>query len=261
VITSRQNPKIQWVKTLQSRSRLRWEEQLFVVEGVRLAEEALASACELRLLLYTEELDARGQGMVAAAIEKGCPVEVVTSEVMRAASDTRSPQGLLLVVSIPNTPAPQALTFVLIADGIRDPGNLGTLLRTASAAGIETVFLPPGAVDLYSPKVVRSAMGAHFHLPVYLATWAEIESRLREYRMRVYLADARNGQVYSQVDWRPPLALIIGSEAEGASQSARIIPHTRVSIPMASTSESLNAAIAAAILLFEAVRQRGIVLS
>jgi TrmH family RNA methyltransferase len=148
------------------------------------------------------------------------------------------------------------LDFVFIPDAVRDPGNLGTMLRTAAAAGVGAVFLPPGVVDPFAPKVVRAAMGAHFRVPVYPLSWEEIHNHLNAYALRVYLAAAGAGQVYTQADFRSPLALIIGGEAEGAGQQARQLAAEYVHIPMSGDVESLNAAIAGAILMFEVVRQR-----
>ena len=151
-------------------------------------------------------------------------------------------------------PLPAALSFALVLDRIGDPGNLGALLRTADAAGLQAVFLAPGTVDAYNPKVVRSALGAQFHLPLAQATWEELAERLAG--LEVWLADVREGLPYHQVAWRSPSALIISSEAEGPSREALQFTSRRVTIPMPGRAESLNAAIAAGILIFEAARQR-----
>jgi TrmH family RNA methyltransferase len=146
------------------------------------------------------------------------------------------------------------LTFALVLDGLRDPGNLGTILRTADAAGVQAVFLAPGTVDAYNPKVVRAAMGAHFHVPLVAAGWTALAGRLRG--LSLWLAEARQGLAYDQVDWRQPSALIIGAEAAGPGDAARRLAPKQVSIPMPGQAESLNAAVAAGIILFEAARQR-----
>ena len=157
-------------------------------------------------------------------------------------------------------PLPAALDFVFIPDGVRDPGNLGSMLRSALAAGVQALLLPRGAVDAYAPKVVRAAMGAHFHLPILSLAWDEIAGLLDKTRhegdLRVYLADAAAGEPYFRCDLSRPLALIVGGEAEGAGEAARRLANTTLLIPMASGVESLNAAAAAAILLFEIARQR-----
>jgi TrmH family RNA methyltransferase len=256
VITSAQNPKIKWVRSLQSDSGARREAGAFVVEGVRLVEEALASGWPVQLVLYGEELGARGRLVVDNFIAQGTPVEMVAEHVLRSASDTQTPQGVLAVVEMHSLPLPPVPDFVFIPDGVRDPGNLGSMLRTAAAAGVQTVLIPRGAVDAYAPKVVRAGMGAHFHLPIASLDWEEIVSLPGRDDLHIYLADAAAGEPYFHCDLRRPLALIVGGEAEGASEAARRLAGTNLRIPMASGVESLNAAAAAAILLFEVARQR-----
>jgi len=257
MITSARNPKVQWVRSLQARSKARREERLFVVEGVRLVEEALQAGVMARLVLYSGEVGEREAKLLQRFSAQGCPLEEVTPDVMGRASDTQTPQGVLAVLPIQPLPLPPRLDFVFIPDGVRDPGNLGTMLRTAAAAGANAVLLPPGTVDVYSPKVVRAAMGAHFRLPLHLAGWEEITAILKGAGLESFLADSGGEQVYTLADFRAPLALILGGEAEGAGNTARRLADTRVRIPMPGGAESLNAAIAAAVLMFEVVRQRG----
>lgn len=256
MITSVQNPKVKWVRALQAQGKARREAEAFVVEGVRLAEEALASGWETQAVLYTEDLGERGREVVEGFAGRGAAVEAVSEHVLRAASDTQTPQGILAVLSLPNWPLPKTLNFAFIPDGVRDPGNLGTMLRTAAAAGVGGVFLPPGTADAFAPKVVRAAMGAHFRLPLWPLGWEEIRQALRQAGLRVYLAAVEGGQPYTQADFRRPMALVIGGEAAGAGAQARQITDQAVHIPMPGKTESLNAAVAAAILLFEVVRQR-----
>lgn len=254
MITSVQNPKIQWVRKLQSQARQRRAESVFVVEGVRLVEEALAAGWLARLVLHTEGLSERGAQVVQGFARQGAPVEVVSEGVMEAASDTQSPQGLLAVLEASLLPLPERLDFVLVIDGVRDPGNLGTLLRTAAAAGAQAALLPPGNVDAWSPKVLRAAMGAHFRLPLRSLDWGALSDLL--YGLPVYLADAGGGLAYTRANLRQPLALMVGGEAAGAGQQGQALASHRLHIPMPGKMESLNAAAAAAVLLFEVVRQR-----
>jgi TrmH family RNA methyltransferase len=256
MITSPQNPKVQLVRALQSRSRNRRKQGAFVVEGVRLAEEALGSGWQTRFVFHTGDLDERGEAVVQAFAQRGVQVEMVSDDVMGAVSDTITPQGILAVLDIRSIPLPKYLDFVFIPDGVRDPGNLGTMLRTAAAAGIDAFLLPSGVVDPFSPKVVRAAMGAHFQLPIHILSWSEIGSILERYSLQVYVASAGEGQVYTQVDFRHPLALVVGGEAAGAGIAALQLADARVHIPMPGKVESLNTAAAAAILLFEVLRQR-----
>jgi TrmH family RNA methyltransferase len=253
MITSLSNPTLKLVRALQSERKAREQERSFVIEGVRLAEEAVRAKALVRLALHTDDLDARGRAALHRLARLGAQVEAVSPRVMAAASDTQTPQGLLAVIPFPNF-AISHLTFVIVLDRLSDPGNLGTILRTADAAGVDAVCLAPGTVDAHNPKVVRAAMGAHFHLPIVEAGWDELKNRLAE--VNVWLAEAREGEPYDRVDWRAPFALIIGSEAEGPSDAARRFAPQRVHVPMPGHAESLNAAVAAGVLLFEAARQR-----
>jgi len=257
MITSLSNPKVQRVRALQANAKDRREEQAFIIEGVRLAEEALNSNWPAELVLYTEELSERGRAITETFRMRGKEIESVSSKVMRSISDTETPQGILVLLHRRELILATSLDFVLIPDGVRDPGNLGSMLRTAAAAGVQAVFLPPGTVDAYSPKVVRAAMGAHFRLPILEISWQEVKTRLVTDSLDIYLAAMEGGIRYDQADLRHPLALIIGGEASGASPDAERLVGARLHIPMPGGSESLNAAAAAAIILFEIVRQRG----
>ena len=256
MITSTSNPRIRWIRRLQSSTRKRRKERVFVVEGVRLAEEALSSGWETSLVIYSDELDGRGLTVVDRLAERGTEVFKVTPQVMGFAADTETPQGILAVLRIHPTPVPERLSCVFIPDAIRDPGNLGTMLRTAVAAGVEAVFLPPGAVDPFAPKVVRAGMGAHFRIPIVEMGWEKLRGYFHDSHLRVVLAAAGAGLPYHQMDFDQPIALIVGGEAEGASMEARNLVDEWVHIPMAGGAESLNAAVAASILLFEVLRQR-----
>ena len=253
MITSSQNSKIKLVRTLLGRARERREENAFVVEGVRLVEEAVSSNWGLKLALYDETLSERGRSQVEALTSRGVDVELVSETVMRALSETETPQGLLAVVEFKQLPITNALNFVLIPDQIRDPGNLGTLLRSAAATGVQAVLLPPETTDAFAPKVVRSGMGAHFRLPIRPMNWDEI--RAQTDGLQIYLADM-DGTTCWETDLREPLALIVGGEAEGASEQARKLATQNISIPMAGNVESLNAGVAGSVLVFEVLRQR-----
>ena len=256
MITSTANPKIKWVRQLQAHSRERREAAAFVVEGVRLVEEALAAGWEAQLVLYTDDLSERGRLVLDGFALRGALLEQVSAEVLHAASDTETPQGLLAVLSQRLLPLPPAPDLVFIPDRVRDPGNLGTMLRTAAAAGVGAVFCPPETVDAFAPKVVRAGMGAHFRLPVHSLDWEAIAHHLAP--LQVFLAAMQEGLAYTRADFRSPLALIVGSEAQGAGPQARRLAHSLVHIPMPGGGESLNAAVAAGILLFEVARQRSL---
>ncbi len=254
MITSLSNPKVKLVRAL-ARRRARYAAQQFVVEGVRLIEEVVGAGIAPALVLYAApiERDPRAHALLERLRAASPDVLEATDEVMQAASTTETPQGIVAVVPFVALPLPAPPQFALIVDAVRDPGNVGAILRSARAAGVDAVFFAPNTADPYNDKVVRAAMGAHFRLPLRVAAWEQIAAALRGIP-RVYLADARGGVTYTHADWTRPLALIVGGEAEGASDAAKKIAAARVSIPMRGGTESLNAAMAATVLLFEAAR-------
>lgn len=254
MITSSHNPRLKLVRALLGRARERRQAKAFVAEGIRLVEEALAAGWPFRFVLAGERLSERGEMLLARLQAQGVAVERVLNRLLDAVSDTETTQGILAVLDLP-APNVQLPTcdFILIPDQIRDPGNLGTLLRTAAAAGVQAVLLPPETTDAFAPKVVRAGMGAHFRLPLLALSWDEIRERTSG--LRLLLAEM-NARPCWETDLRRPLALIIGSEAEGVSPAARALATESISIPMPGKMESLNAGVAGAILMFEVVRQR-----
>lgn len=254
MITSPSNKRIKWVRSLQARRKARDEEGLFVAEGLRWAEEIVKAEAQTSLVLCSEHLDDHGRGLVNSLRKLGAEAETVSDRVMAACSETESPQGLLVVLPRPELRA-AALDLVLVLDRLADPGNLGTIMRTCLAAGVDALAITPGSVDPYNPKVVRAAVGAHLHLPILYASVEALEASLKH--LNIWLAEASAGTPYDRVDWRPPSAVVIGAEAHGIGQSIRKLAGNQTHIPMASASESLNAAVAAAVILFEIRRQRG----
>lgn len=254
IIRSIHNPKVQLIRRLQSSARTRRSEKSCVIEGIRLVEEAAQSAWLPRSVFHTNAISARGMALVNRLAQTGVPVFQIDETIMRSISDTQTPQGVLAVVPFPQMDLPVSPGFILIPDNIRDPGNLGTMLRTALAAGVELVIIPSGSVDPFSPKVMRSAMGAHFHLPLRQMAWKEIEQITAD--TQTFLAEASGEISCFHAALTRPVTLIIGGEAHGAGAEARKHADKTIHIPMAGKTESLNAAIAAAILMFEVVRQR-----
>jgi TrmH family RNA methyltransferase len=253
LITSSQNSKIKLVRALMGRAKERREAGAFVVEGVRLVEEAEIGDWRFETVLYDRSLSERGKSLIGRLISRGVEVEEVSQNLLKALSDTETPQGILAVLKVSRRPVSNSPDFILILDQIRDPGNLGTLLRTAAAAGVQAVLSPPETTDAFAPKVVRSGMGAHFRLPIHSMEWEEIRTQIKD--LQIYLADM-DGLSCWETDLCKPLALIIGGEAEGASEGARKLAMQKISIPMAGNVESLNAGVAGSVLMFEVVRQR-----
>ena len=254
MITSPQNPKLKLIRSLQGRAKSRRKENAFIVEGVRLFEEAVKAKWIIRFVLYDRSLSERGQELLETLA--GVDVEEVDSALLKTMSDTETSQGILAVLDYSQFPIPDSPTFILIPDQIRDPGNLGTLIRTAAAAGVDAVILPPETTDAFAPKVLRAGMGAHFRMPIVSMDWDEIKARVQG--LTVYLAEMQGDVVYTEANLKQACAVIVGGEAEGASESARQLADADIYIPMKDETESLNAAVAGAILLFEVVRQRNL---
>ncbi len=253
MITSLTNDKVKLVRSLAERKQ-RVKAQRFAIEGARLIDDALAAGLTPEWIFCAERLPSRSQETLGRLKERGAEIIPVSEAVLKACSETETPQGLIAVLPFPRLAVPSDPKLILIADAWRDPGNLGTLLRSAAAADVDVVLLSLETVDAYNPKVVRGAMGAHFRLPIISAAWAEIADRVRD--MNVYLAAANGDLPYTAADWTRPAALIVGSEASGASQDATQLAAKRISIPLSRAVESLNAAVAASVILFEAKRQR-----
>lgn len=260
MLTSVHNPRVRAVRALLDRRRTREEERRFVAEGVRLIEAALDAGVRPAAAFYVADLLQSERGRALVARLKGLTETVeVSAGVMDEMSDTETPQGIVAVLPFLSAaelrPADDDRPpLVLVVDGVRDPGNLGTLLRSAAAVGVSEVLLAPDTVDVYNPKAVRAGMGAHFILAAEALPWERLAARLAGLAVRV--AAARAQQPYDAVDWTVGAALIVGGEAEGASAEGRRIAREEVMIPMRGSVESLNAAMAATVILFEAERQR-----
>lgn len=248
MITSAQNEKVKLAHALQARAKTRRKEGRIALEGVRLVRDALLQGLRPDFVLVSPAAE--------TAFLRAFQAEptLISEALMREISDTDQPQGVLGVFPLPQPTLPAVTTHLLILDAIRDPGNLGTILRAAGGAGVDGVLLGPTCVDPYNPKALRAGMGAHFRLPVIEADWHTITTACLG--KAVYLADGAGERDYVTVDWRGPAALIIGGEADGAGPEARALAAERITIPMSAATESLNAALAAAVILFEMQRQR-----
>ncbi len=259
-ISSLHNDRVKTIHALQSFGKTRRTESRVVLEGTRLIADALESGAQPEYALYTidsTETDKLGGRLFERLRERGVECVEVTPEVMTHCSDTQTPQGWLAVFPMPKLTAPTVTSLALILDSVADPGNMGTILRTAAAAEVDVVVLAPHCVDPYNPKVLRGGMGAHFRIPMRRLSWADIA--LTYGSLPIYLTDVHAETPYTAVDWTRPGAIIIGGEAHGADIHAKHISGINISIPMGNAAESLNAAVAAGIILFEARRQRALV--
>lgn len=255
MITSLANAKVKYVRRLQAEKRFRTREKAYVIEGTRWAAELVQMPRQPELVFYTEEWrQTAAHDHILQQIDS--PKQVVNESVMAAMSDTQTPPGILAVLPQQQLSLPLQPSLLLILDGVTNPGNLGTMLRSAGAAGADGVLLGPGCADVFNPKTVRGGMGAHLRLPILTADWDQLAQIATG--MGVWLAAADGEMSYTAVSWISPSAIIIGGEAGGAGQQARQLATGTIAIPMHAATESLNAAVAAAVILFEAARQRQI---
>jgi RNA methyltransferase, TrmH family len=260
-LSGARNPVLKSARLVASRSR-RAPEDLVLAEGLRVLEEATASGHTITAVILSEAFGAtpRQQALLAAWSTGGVRIYRAGEKALRSISSVQEPQGAMALVRVPwatladFTPGPG--TSVLCACGLQDPGNLGTLIRTAAAAGCSLLCTTPSTASPRNPKALRASAGAFFRLRVVENVAAEeIFAFGRKHGLRVYRTDASLGQDYSRADLRAPFVLLLGNEAHGfAADGWDDLPSLR--IPMADGVESLNVAAAGAIVLFEAIRQR-----
>ncbi|MCR5675246.1 MAG: RNA methyltransferase [Lachnospiraceae bacterium] len=262
VLTSTTNRHIRAVSALIKKRAEREKENAFVIEGLRMLREAPAERmCELYVTeAFYAALSPEDRRRIDAL---ACERFTVTEEVMRRLSDTVHPQGVLGVVSMKKCDpaglfdAGKAVPLLLVLENLQDPGNLGTILRAGEGAGVTGVLLAGDTADPYNPKVVRGTMGAIFRVPfLRFADIGEAAVLLKKRGIRTYAADLSGTKNYDACDYRDAVAFFIGNEGAGLSEEARRVADERILIPMAGAVESLNAGIAAAVLTFEAARQR-----
>jgi TrmH family RNA methyltransferase len=257
VIKSRSNLFVRRLRGLIREGR---EEGLVVIEGIRLAEDALEAGVVVLEAAATVEMarHARGRHIVEELNRREVPVRWVDTGVMASLSDVETSQGLLLLARRPDvdsSPLAGDRPLVLFIAGVQDPGNLGSLLRLAEAAGVTGVFIGTGSADPFSSKALRGAMGSTFRIPMGFRPSASEVTVLRRGGVSVWAATAE-GTPYDAVDWRRPSALVVGNEGAGLPEATVKACDGRVAVPMAGRVESLNVAVAAGIILFEAARQR-----
>lgn len=248
MISSKSNAKIKNVKKLLSSAKERRLQGVLVIEGLRLVRETSPEMCEQ--LFLSESLSKAGE--FDTSLYKN--VEIVSDEVFRSLSDTVTPQGVLAVVKQPSWTLEQ-LSFengcrLLLLDDIQDPGNLGTILRTAEAAGVDMVIMSEGCADIFNPKVIRSTMGSIFRLPFVTDDLVSVIEMLKTEGVTVYGAALEGSSDYREVEFSEKTAIVIGNEGNGISGNVLNAVNEKIRIPMKGQIESLNAAVSAAILLY-----------
>jgi RNA methyltransferase, TrmH family len=249
-----------FVRRLRGLIRSGREQGLILIEGIRLAEDAMASGIGLVEAAATPELarHERGRKLIEEISHRDVPIRWLDPAVLATLSDVETSQGVLLVAHRPDIRSSLLggdCPLILVVAGVQDPGNLGALLRTAEAAGVTSVFVGNGGADPFSSKALRGAMGSTFRLPIALRPAASELGALRRVGVAVWAASGE-GTPYDRVDWRRPSALVVGNEGAGVTEAITRGCDGTVSVPMAGRVESLNVAVAAGAILFEAARQR-----
>jgi len=259
IISSLSNPQIKKLSLLQKKSRARYEEGLFVAEGKKMLEEARQMG--LLVKAYVSESFYKDAVAGQADYFEDIDYEILTDSVFNAVSETQTPQGIMGLVKIIRHEASDIIknpnAFLLLLEDIRDPGNFGTMIRTAEGAGVSGIITNNSTVDLYNPKVVRSTMGSIFRMPVcQVEDFAAIINSIKKNDIRIFAAHLDGTDYDKEELYLGKCAFLIGNEANGLSEQAIKSADKLIKIPMAGKVESLNAAIAAAVLMYEAARQR-----
>jgi TrmH family RNA methyltransferase len=253
---------VQYLRRLSDRRGTRQDDARFVVEGAKLLGEAVRTGASIDAVFVDPEAAGLAELELAATCGRaGARVRAVQAGVLRRVGDTVTPQPLAAIVQAVDIPleqlGPAPTGLVVVCAQVRDPGNLGTIIRSAGAAGAAAVVCCAGSVDLYNPKTVRASAGVLFHIPVVAGPAAlEVLARLGEWGLRRWGTSPRAGRVYTDVDLTEPTALVLGNESSGLADSLMSRLDATLRIPMAGTVESLNVATTAAVVCFEAARQR-----
>lgn len=256
MITSTSNPRIKKLVLLGKKAKARKEQGVFLAEGRKMIEEAPKEW--IRELYVSESYFAEKEN---AGSLRGMEYEVLSDHVMKAAADTQTPQGILAVVSMPrwnfaDITEKDSGCYLFLED-IQDPGNLGTMIRSGEAAGITAVIASKGTVDLYNPKTIRSTMGSIYRVPFFSADdFKRTICTMKEQRMKLYAAHLKGSRPYDEPDYRQKCGFLIGNEGNGLTEEIAGLADEYIRIPMEGSVESLNAAIAAAVLMYEANRQK-----
>ncbi|MCX7708652.1 MAG: 23S rRNA (guanosine(2251)-2'-O)-methyltransferase RlmB [Clostridia bacterium] len=261
LITSNQNPIVKEIKSLKEK-KIREEKRQFFIEGIRFVEEALKEDCDISSIVVSERFpQTKGAEFLLNGIHQaGVKYHMLSDKIFREISDTENPQGILAVIKMKEVRVENVLQqqglFILL-ESIQDPGNMGTIIRTADAAGVNGIILSKGCVDIYNPKVLRSTMGSIFHVPVcQTENFEDTLQILKEKGIKILAAHLKGQTNYFDQDMKDRVAIIIGNEANGISDEVAALADVLVRIPMPGKAESLNASIAAGLLIYETVRQQ-----
>lgn len=251
-ITSRQNPLVARLRKLGNDKKTRRQEGVFLCEGHKLMEEALRWNAVVETLVVAEGIEPPRK------LPEGVRLVEMPADVLKSVSTVDTPQGVLAVCRTPDLTPPKTLTpgLYLVLDGVQDPGNVGTVWRTADAFGAEGVFLFPGCAEPFSPKTVRSTMGACFRLPVWETGLEELTVLLKAAELPLYATALREDTADLRAADLSRAAVVIGSEGRGVSQAVLDACALTLKIPMRDRCESLNAAVAASVVLWEGWRNR-----
>lgn len=260
-IISNQNPLIKELKLLKER-KYREEKKLYFIEGLRFVEEAIKESAEIVKIYISEKFEETkgGKEILFKINDMQYDTIFLTDKLFREVSDTENPQGILATIKVKTfelTDLSLDLGFFLILDSIQDPGNMGTIIRTADAANANGIIVLKGCVDVYNPKVLRATMGSIFHQPIYFyENAADLIARLKEKGIKVFASHLKGSSNYFEHDFRENIAFVIGNEANGINEEIALLADELVRIPMPGRAESLNASVAASLLMYEVVRQR-----
>ncbi len=259
-LTSTRHPLVKTIHALED-SRYRRSEHLLVIEGVRMLEEALEAGIAINVLLYDPAVvtDPRALAVLTKASTTNAQLFPAHPRVIAASSQVKTPQGIIAIAEAPQADFAGLLSasqlLLAVGDRLQDPGNLGTLIRLADAAGATGVVVTEGSVDPHHPKVLRASAGSIFHLPVTSAPAEAVITGLQTSGVRTLAADQKGVMNYTDVDFRPPVALIFGNEGAGLDPRWIAVASATVRIPLYGRADSLNVAVAAGILLYEVRRQ------
>lgn len=256
MITSTGNQQVKRLLQLQKKSKARNEEGVFIVEGLRMFQEVPKEQVEK--VYISETLYNRKKLELNL---DSFSIEILSDSVFSHVSDTKTPQGILCIVKQKKYDAEEILKIekphFVVLDNVQDPGNLGTIIRTAEGAGVHAVFMSRDCVDIYNPKTIRSTMGSIYRMPfLYIEDLVDLLKQFREKDIVSYAAHLQGKRSYDEEDYKGGTAILIGNEGNGLREEIAESADVKVQIPMHGKVESLNAAIAASILMFEVCRQR-----